>query len=68
MPNWAWQAQGITSDFMVLSLRSGTSIKSCGQDWCSAQGPVHYDIQLNSVYQTKSGPQFTAARLQEELL
>lgn len=40
VPNWAWQAQDITSDFMVLSLRSGTSIKSCGQEWCSAQGQV----------------------------
>lgn len=38
--NWAWQAQDITSDFMVVSLRSGTSIESCGQEWCSAQGQV----------------------------
>lgn len=43
VPNWAWQAQGITSDFMVLSLRSGTSTKSCGQEWCSAQG--HMKVQ-----------------------
>lgn len=46
VPNWAWQAQDITSDFMVLSLRSGTSIKSCGQEWCSAQGQVMVQVTV----------------------